>query len=108
MKKMILSIAFVLFGSFAFANNNEIVEKSTNRIENSNEIDFKKSKKIDFNTFTEMIQKSSIEDEAKIKPVFMLYLDSCGNYWLLSYDDILGQQIGLYLVAQTVYDLTGC
>jgi hypothetical protein len=84
MKHVILSLLFIVIGSFAFANksNNEKLKFESEIVKE------KTHKVIDFKTFMSKfdyknIDKNSIIFDA-ISPQFT-HIDSCGNTWTVTY-----------------------
>lgn len=110
MKNLFFSLAFLLVGSIALANNGLINEKPANNLENGIELDVNKSTKIDFATFSEMVKKGdvSIVKIVKLDQSF-LFLDDCGNWWLVEYDSSVFTPFSAFLTASAmIYDATGC
>ena len=103
MKNVFFSLAFMIIGSFAFANNGLSNQKSVI----SNEIENVKSQKIDFETFSKM-QKEGHVTKIVIKAKTVLFLDDCGNWWLVTYDGYSSDFEAFLDISQMIYDLTGC
>ena len=106
MKNVFFSLAFMLIGSFAFANNGLSNQKSVI----SNEIENVKSKVIDIKTFSEMLKDSNFKIVKIVKIDKMIeFTDSCGNVWNVYYDSSVYTTIGAVMTAAAIIeDLTGC
>lgn len=106
MKNVFFSVAFMLIGSFAFANNGSSNQKSVI----SNEIENVKSKVIDIKTFSEMLKDSNFKIVKIVKIDKMIeFTDSCGNVWNVYYDSSVYTTIGAVMTAAAIIeDLTGC
>lgn len=102
MKNVFFALAFMLVSTFAFANNDVIVEKPTNTIEN----ELTSVNKIDFNAFTKMLQNGNVVKIVKEDGSF-LFLDDCGNWWSVTYSGMSGYQAFL-TASEMIYDATGC
>jgi hypothetical protein len=106
MKNLFFTLALVLISSFAFANNGLTNQKSVI----SNEIENIKSNKVDFET----ISKMSKNDNFRIIEIIeldksFLFLDDCGNWWIVEYDSNVYTSYTAFLTAsQIIYDATGC
>jgi hypothetical protein len=103
MKNVFFSLAFMLIGSFAFANNGSTNQK----LAISNEIENVKSNKIDFETFSKMNNEGHVT-KIVIKPKTVLFLDDCGNWWSVTYDGFSSDFAAFLAISQFIYDLTGC
>lgn len=110
MKKLMFTLAFAMIGSFAFADNGTINEKQVKSLENEKGLDYKTSKKIDYATFTEMVNsgKLNIVKFVELDKSF-LFIDDCGNEWIVSYDSTYYTPFTAFLTAsRIIYEVTGC
>lgn len=99
MKNLFFALVFSLVGTFAFASNGLLVEESTNLIENEINVNFEKSNMNDFNT----------SKDAPLKVQKKRYLDGCGDWWIVTYDDDEISDYDAYILAgDMIYDATGC
>lgn len=104
------TLAFAMIGSFAFANNSTNNEKQLKNLENEKSLDFKTSKKIDFATFKEMVGsgKLNIVKFVELDKSF-LFIDDCGNEWIVSYDSTYYTPYTAFLAAsEIICEETGC
>ena len=79
MKNLLLSLAFMLIGSFSFASSNCDV-KETNLLIKSEEV----IKSVDFTTFKTMVENHQIKI---VKKVDFIFYDSCGGVWHITGGD---------------------
>lgn len=110
MKNVFFALAFMLVGTFAFANNS--VETKLN-VEETIEVSNNKVNSIDYNTFKEMLQNGSIEKGQFMSYFFKVksvqYLDGCGNWWTVTYDDSQVSDFAAFIIAgNAINQLTGC
>lgn len=110
MKNVFFALAFMLIGTFAFANNSD--ETKLN-VEESIKVLNNEVNKIDYNTFKEMLQNGSIEKGQFILSFFKVksvpYLDGCGNWWTVTYDDSQISDFDAFIIAgNAINQLTGC
>tara|TARA_R110000822_G_scaffold62377_6_gene153852 strand:+ start:770 stop:1105 length:336 start_codon:yes stop_codon:yes gene_type:complete len=111
MKNVFFALAFMLVGTFAFANNSietKLNLEETIEVSNNNEV-----KHIDYTSFKKMLQNGSIEQGEFINFFFKLksvdYLDGCGNWWTVTYDDSkLSDFSAFMIVGNAINQLIGC
>jgi hypothetical protein len=84
MKQLMFSVAFMLIGSFAFANDSQLkevnYESQTENVMTENVMDF--------NTFLSKFDKNSITKESITFNIVLgsfTHTDSCGNSWTVTY-----------------------
>lgn len=106
MKKLFFSLAFLLIGTFAFANNGTTIQKPTI----CNEIEKVESKVIDLKTFSEMLKNSNFKIVKVINIDSVLeFTDHCGNVWYVYYDSSVYTPIRATMTAARIISfLTGC
>ncbi|WP_055447381.1 hypothetical protein [Lacinutrix mariniflava] len=111
MKNVFFALAFMLVGTFAFANNLDEAKlnvEETIEVSNNNEVN-----QIDYSSFKEMLQNGSIEQGEFINFFFKVksvdYLDGCGNWWTVTYNDSEISDFNAFIIAgNAINQLTGC
>jgi hypothetical protein len=110
MKKLMFTLTFAMIGSFAIANNSPINEKQVKNLENEKSLDLKTSKKIDYTTFIEMVNSGTLNIVKFVQlDKSFLFLDDCGNEWIVSYDSTYYTPYTAFLTASAIIcEETGC
>ncbi|MBG6110818.1 hypothetical protein H4V97_002158 [Flavobacterium sp. CG_23.5] len=110
MKKLIFTLAFAMIGSFAFANNGTINEKLVSSLQNEKSLDSKTSTKIDYITFTEMVNRGKLKIVSLVRlDKSFLFIDDCGNEWIVSYDSTYYTPYTAFRAAsELIFEISGC
>lgn len=101
MKNLFFALAFMLVGTFAFANSevNTITsdDVKTSIVENV----------IDFDFFKEMLQKGNVSEIA-FKDGSFMFLDDCGNWWEVTYTNFDSEFEAFLAASEIIFLVTGC